>query len=332
MNIFIFTWNTQSVGYTASNAHFIEQLIQKITCKYHDLVIIGLQEDSMRDSDLLDGEKIMVSKLAEAGFNPIDIISLSGWGSTTFKALVNDWNYKPRGLRLALFKNCTSTINIESVKSRTVVCPSWYNWLTNGKGGAIITIGTNIGTVTFLNMHLPFDSSSLIKGNDRSSALMWQIKCFNYMCMQALQDNTSDYLFAFGDLNFRNQLRYESGAAQVAEKLDNVQYLYELISEADELKLMLNYDQTNTFREGVHNIGPYFSPTCKLVKGREWTDTRMNYMLGSKDHRVPSWCDRILYACLKDTGHIVCTSYTGWDHYSMAQSDHASVIGSYSLY
>ena len=253
----------------------------------------------------------------------LELQSLSGWGATTYKAFKKEWSYCPRGLRLAIFQNKTSTVKVDCISTKQIVSPGIRDWFTCGKGGVAINLTTDCGDITFLNIHLPFDSKSLSK--NRHKALLWQSYCLRKIHEEAVSTFKPDYIYTFGDLNFRVQLRTELGATDVKKRLlTDEKYLIELLGEADELRLLLTYSNNEIppFREGVNNMGPRFLPTCKMLQGRQGIE----YLLGNKDHRVPSWCDRILY--LGDTR---CFLYNRWEDGDMKLSDHASVIAGFEI-
>ena len=65
LQVFIFTWNTQTVRYN-NDADFVSVLGNEIvnSDRNYDLVVIGLQEDAIRDSPLLnDGTSLIANAL-----------------------------------------------------------------------------------------------------------------------------------------------------------------------------------------------------------------------------------------------------------------------------
>jgi hypothetical protein len=381
LQVFIFTWNTQSVRYNIGDgpdADFVNVLSDKIinSDRNYDLVVIGLQEDAIRDSLLLaDDSSIIVNSLEEK-YQLIKLVTLSGWGVTTYKALKDEWNYRPRGLRLAIFKRYDLELDITDVESKEMVCPGIRDWITAGKGGVVVNINTSVGKIAFLNIHLPFSSRSIVqdpvqKISRRHNAVMWQANCLRKLYENVVNTFNPDYLFVLGDFNFRVQIRTESGAAEITQRLfEDSEYIKELIEEADELRLLLDYsrygdseesvadsppyEQETTkqppvpiLNEGVNNSGPLFLPTCKLRQGRDDLQCINSYRLGKEDQRTPSWCDRILFkqfdifdsdteeqnaSCMsKDKGELSCILYDRWDYGAMNHSDHASVVGVYRI-
>ena len=104
-----------------------------------------------------------------------------------------------------------------------------------------------------------------------------------------------------------------------------------MYQQYDELRQQMKKNNIYSFCEGVNNSGPQFLPTCKLDKDRGEND--IIWKLGKYDQRNPSWCDRILYQTYKnDTYNITCTKYDRFQSGQvMSDSDHAGVIGIYSL-
>ena len=359
LQVFVFTWNTQTVRYNVNNgptADFVHVLSDRIISSEHnyDLVVIGLQEDAIRDSPLLADKDSLLGNGIAAKYELLEILSLSGWGSTTYKALKNEWEYRPRGLRLAVFKRKDLVIKIEKVESMDMVCPGIRDWFTCGKGGLAVSLHTSLGKVCFLNVHLPFNSRSIIqdpvdKISYRHEAVMWQAKCLRTLYEYTVDEYLPDYLIILGDLNFRVQIRTESGATDIATRIFNSPgYIAELIREADELHLLFDYSQHSdqdllcegpsippvpVMNEGIDDSGPVFLPTCKMRQGREYIEEckQAAYSLGIEDQRTPSWCDRILYKQFKKGNNIKCIYYNRWEHGTMRMSDHSAVTAVFKI-
>lgn len=362
LQIFIFTWNTQTVRYNVDDgpeADFVNVLGDKIinSERNYDLVVIGLQEDSIRDSPL---SSLIVDSIRKK-YQLLKLVTLSGWGVTTYKALKDEWGYRPRGLRLVIFKRKDLKLEITSVEVNDMVCPSFKEWITSGKGGVVVNLHTSLGKLAFLNIHLPFSSRSIIQNpNDKISyrhrAMMWQAQCLRKLYENVISMYQPNYLFILGDLNFRVQIRTETGAKEIAQKIfDEPDYIKELIQEADELQLLFDYSKFMSsdsdssqsseeeeedikkhtpipiLNEGINNSGPVFLPTCKLKRGRKNTCTVKSYKLGRQNQRTPSWCDRILSKQFSSDGELSCVLYDRWEYGTMNQSDHAAVFGVYRI-
>jgi hypothetical protein len=110
----------------------------------------------------------------------------------------------------------------------------------------------------------------------------------------------------------------------------------------------------NLFKEGINNEGPMFLPTCRLKtlaldssNGEISNEEKRSYgidfhrsgadpdnyaMIKKGKPRLPSWCDRILYRTpLSNKGMISCMIYDRMDYGNTVYSDHAPVIGLYSV-
>jgi len=332
-NLFIFSWNTQSNEYgTVVAPDFLQELYTKIINSNADILVIGLQEDCIRNSTLLNNRVSILCECLKKDYILQELSELSGWGVTTYKALKNDWEYKPRGLRLAVFKKVNSDIVIKGIQVKTMVCPSLRDWITAGKGGICINIITEKGSISFLNIHLPFSSRSIIKTEQRSPALLWQAQCLKELYEQCVEEYSPDCIFILGDLNFRVQITDEIDATDVAKRLfqlDSINYIHNLINNSDELRLLIGYPNSKLpFLEGINNEGPVFLPTCKLSHGRKEISEK-SFKCGKLNQRTPSWCDRILYNSVNLS--VKCVYYDRMDYGNMNYSDHAAVIGIFSF-
>ena len=320
MKVFIFSWNSQSICYE-EKPNFIEKLWEEICKDNYTLLAFAFQEEASK-SDLPK----FIGETVNETYELIDSTQLLGWGVTTFKRL-QQGEYVPRGLKLSLYKKRDSMLEIKSVRNSCILCPSLRDWITWGKGAVIVTLVTNLGIVTFINMHLPFYSRF-----NRDEALSWQSYCFNYLYGAALEEVAPNYLFIMGDLNFRVSLRNEPTAYEVAAKMFSSEgYLREMYQEGDELKLILDYAKLRgeiPVSEGVENRGPEFFPTCKLKHHRTGKEGVELYKLGTSYQRTPSWCDRILY---KSNRTIQCYKYDRFDYGLMNLSDHAAVMGGFMI-
>lgn len=135
--------------------------------------------------------------------------------------------------------------------------------------------------------------------------------------------------------------------------------LKQFIIDHDELWLAKRKNELfNNFEEGVNNMGPQFLPTCKMLKGRDHRECQFKqskkndekeievvkkgkkilmteddcYKFGTLNHRIPSWCDRILYRTIHSAIKVDCKEYNRYDGGGwMSKSDHAAVYGVYQL-
>jgi len=386
LNIFVFTWNVASVCYTCNigevpkepntssvvfencdrvaeqpnldspnSPDFVVPLIEQ--AMGNDIVIIGLQEDSIRDSVLL---KETIPKALGDDYLLLDLIQLSGWGVTTYKAMKNEWKYLPRGLRLGVFIKKGLKDIISKEISASYVCPSLKDKITWGKGSVVVILKIrglqnlaveslrDSSKLAIINMHLPFSASSLYSKELRIPALEYQEKCLKYLIEYVESEYSPDNLIVLGDLNFRVTMWDEElntpmnltklNSQLVANEMIIGNHLDYLIF--DELCHLGLYSK---FIEGVNNEGPCFVPTCKLVKNRNSQPSNLAtpnspetlcvssncgcnspcFKLGKNLQRFPSWCDRIL---VNKNGDLKFVGYTRFDYGNMKLSDHAGVI------
>jgi hypothetical protein len=314
MSIFIFSWNTQSYIYTENTADFLILLAEKIFASNCTFVVIGLQEDAINESIIVQ----LLQQRLNTKYNFITSIEMAGWGATTVKAAITEFKYLSRGLRIALFQKNTSTLLL-NYTCRKIVCPSIRDWITHGKGCVAINLEFENTRIIFANVHLPFSSKTLLK--DRYEGMLWQEYCLKYIYTELNQVSTTitPKMFLFGDLNFRVQIT--DSATEIAEKLINdTNYIYEL-HKSDELLLLKEQITNWPFKEGVQNKGPCFIPTFKLRINRVSLIPEI-FRCGKKNHRSPSWCDRILY-----NDQIDCICYNRFDELAMNKSDHAAIYG-----
>lgn len=350
LTIAIFCWNTQSVRYrklkkdleikiyqqenilTKINSYhpnninklpesekleadFIEDIINEITINEPDIIAIMLQEDSIKDSPIIELIKENIDY-----YSQLDFIEMSGWGSTTYKALKNNMEYLPRGLRLLLLKNNELKLHIES-SSYSYVCPSIRDSITWGKGCVAIKLNIeNIGEILIANMHLPFSSESL-KIKSRKECLDWQITCFNYLYKNL--ENICKNIIIAGDLNFRVNIN----ADIMLKNIENKELL-SVYNNHDEFRQNIDLGNITHVYEGKNNMGISFIPTCKLNQGREVNSYSFN--IGKEGQRTPSWCDRIIYS-LPNNNTISCDEYKRFEAGNMVYSDHAAIIGRYNF-
>lgn len=303
LKIFVFSWNTQSV--ILESTRFIEKLKETIN---HDILIFGLQEDAIRTP-------IIFTELKKefTDYEVVQETELSGWGVTTYKSMKNNLEYRPRGLRLIVFKKgeLKITSNVSSY-----VFPTLKNKITWGKGVVIINLDIeNYGKLTIANLHLPYNSESLKKEEKREKALKWQTKCFE-MAESIINGFSPDYTIVMGDLNFRVT---GLDSVEVCKKIKNNDFCFKINDELSKTGIL------DRFNEGVNNEGPNFPPTCKLFQMRSYYPDEMIYNIGKFKQRTPSWCDRILYKNLE------CESYKRYDEFEIRLSDHASVISEFYL-
>lgn len=393
LRVFTFIWNTQSIrisesldpdeiaenreGYLASYRFkadipdFFDPLMKKIIDSDADLVVIGFQEDASPGSYF--HSHILKNQMPRYNYTLIKRTKLMGVGATTYQALLS-FDFKMRGLRISIYAKDAFAqkileeedilINDIGNTQKEYVCGSI---IARNKGGTASYVRIpRLGTIAFLNAHLPFNSHSLFESAVRHDPMIRQTDvqnqniCFNEIYRKLILDLKvkPDYVIYMGDFNYRNKPG-NIGAYKLASALQDhgCEKLYrELYLNCDEL-----YDEMHKkkniyeFNEGIDNQGPMFLPTGKMSKTRiDGYDVIVNsgeidlsqpytpnpnntdglfYKTGVADQRSPSWCDRILYKTLNDTVEpIKCISYERFDcGQTMKKSDHSGVIGVFTI-
>ena len=150
------------------------------------------------------------------------------------------------------------------------------------------------------------------------------------------------HIFMMGDFNYSTIAPNEGNSYDLIDYLttssdSNINKLSTL-RNYDELTLALN-DSINTpilsgFIEGVDGNGPLFMPSWKLRRERNKSceeDLQSCFNYYEPDEQDFGWHDRILYKNLQPDHTITCIEYNSIDVKSMHRSDHASIIGLFSI-
>ena len=309
------------INYNCQLPDFYYKLEEIIKNNDFDIIVIGFQEDRFPGSYF--HSHLLPSELSKLGYELLKRNKLMGVGITTYKGILNGDTFV-RGLRLSVYikKKLLSTTsdtsteiksNISVIENQNdrYVCSSL---ITRSKGGIIISLNisllNNINIkIGFICAHLPFNSKSIIDERIYMNKMLRQNElnhtntCFNKIIENLalnceFTSNNSlkhDFLIYFGDFNYR--LSDHRPANIVADELilnkNNYDYFSYIYNNNDELKEQINRRNIYEFNEGIDNRGPSFLPTCKMHKNRFKNSTY--WKLGKNNHRIPSWCDRILY-------------------------------------
>ena len=376
LNVFCMTWNTESVNICAyrdgkwygrksppvylkaDKCYKSLELIERIKMiikrnEEIDLMVFGFQE-SAKPGDYFFSWSLP-EFLKKEGYVMLKRERAIGIGLTTFT------KQKLRGLRLSLFikRSIYENLAIRIVSTSFNPCGGEYTKeLVRGKGGLQMTLDIEgFGKYMFINYHLPFSPHRLNPDNPKKGELLlFQTDCFTDTYKKFIKQNNPDYVFVMGDLNYRIQGLREDQMFDKNDKIrkdqfgkwyedyDELHKLVDRMSQTDEpfedWELLGTGERISEegkdLREGIDNKGPEFSPTCKMMKGREPDCTdRMCYQVTHKDgnFRLPSWCDRILYSHRNlSKPHIVPVVYSRIDEGSMMTcSDHAGVYGIFTI-
>ncbi len=355
--------------YDCDIADFFRDLSDKIIqLETPDLVVIGFQEDSFPGSYF--HSHMLQDEMPKLGYDFVKRTKLQGIGVTTYKAAKN-WDIMARGLRLSIYARKSLIKFIKAGEVDLVLdlgndgqsyLVSGINQYTRGKGAiSSYIIYPGIGKMVFICTHLPFNSKSLIEYVDKNDPMIRQDvlgktnKYFNNILRHFVKDHTPspDYVFFVGDFNDRILYPFKARefASKILENPYNIDMYQDVYLKYDEMHQQMKMGTIYGMFEGVRNKGPMFAPTCKMSKNRdvkkcklghteefndvdEYIDTEEFYKSGKHNQRVPSWCDRIIYANYNSESpfNLTCTYYDKFDTGNvMAKSDHAAVIGVFKL-
>lgn len=280
------------------NRHIFDEEGSESAQGKHHLIVIALQESAKPGDYLLShaiggqlGERYVLVKRGR----------MMGLGKTTYDAVMRECAVRTRGLRMAIYarKDFVSFVHFQAEKA--VVC-TVKDYLTRGKGGYGIVLRIDgFGLMAFLNVHLPFVSSTLRKGNHTrlATGVRKQDDAFNNILKQFLHRQALHHLFVLGDLNYRvqNPSNVVNAADLCAAMNQKEEFRHKIYLECDELrKSIMSKNIPLPFEEGIDNSGPMFMPTAKMDHERSSGSTVPgSYKFGTNNHRNPSWCDRILY-------------------------------------
>lgn len=335
---------------------FYPKFSEFITEHIPDIVVIGFQEDRFPGSYF--HSHLLPEEMPKLGYGLIKRTKLMGVGVTTYKGALQGDLFE-RGLRLSLYakKELISVIEKEEGEMRVAigndgqdeyVCSSF---VTRGKGAAVSYLMLpGFGRLAFICCHLPFNARSLITERLYKNRMLRQNEvnqsniCFNSIIesLVLFKNPSPTHVIYFGDFNYR--LADYRPASKVADDFTNKggdkEFIHDMYEEYDELKEQMRRKNIYEFNEGISNQGPTFVPTCKMVKGRatesysdQIPETGDCWKTGKQNQRVPSWCDRILYAKFGDDSHnLICTYYNRFDVGEvMSKSDHAGVLSMFEL-
>lgn len=323
-------------------ADWTPEMIDKITKENPDIVVFCNQE-SLKPGDYWQSH-VLPEELPKINYSLVKRTRLMGVGVASYKRLIEHWKISERGLRTSIYCRNNMLHDIESAEScyrsavgldfqKTSLCS---NPITRNKGATASYLKVpGYGIIAFLNMHLPFNASSLVKYNKtgdpfvRHNYVMETNISFNNMIRDLVHEIVKDrtdiipsYIFVIGDLNYRIISNIEINDKYPEHSL-----------ELDELRQEMKRGNIYPFVEGRGNAGPNFMPTCKMRRSRSPNRaTEADYNLGKYKQRRPSYCDRILYNTINDTYKINCLEYDRYDWGNMAKaSDHAGIYGLYQI-
>ncbi len=355
-------WNRSGLlpkwQYVCEIPDFFPRLVEYIKSNDPDLIVIGFQED--RHPGSYFHSHLLPEELPPLGYSLVKRTKLMGVGVTTYKGLTQRDLFR-RGLRVSIYAKrdlAQRILEAETSMREEIgndgqseyICSSM---ITRSKGATVsYIILPGIGRLAIVCCHLPFNAKSLVNARVWNNPMLRQNEVnYSNLCFNNILENLvlyqrpiPDYVIYFGDFNYRCSGESEMTATQLGTTLlqnyHNSEVLRDLYLKYDELRDQMQRHNIYDFMEGVDNQGPLFLPTCKMVKHRPYKlqdvdpETPQEYWkVGKYDHRMPSWCDRILYQSYnsefedEETSSIKCLYYDRFDEgVSLTKSDHAGVI------
>ena len=225
-----------------------------------DVIVVGLQEVDM-------SAKALVREKTKKG---------GKWGKALSHTLADDYTLvdSKQLMGLAMFLFCKNDIemrleNVEVVTAKT----GFFNRFGN-KGGVCARFWLNGRSFCFVNSHLAAHQSKVARRN-RDHDRIINIAAFTHQPQQIM---SHDYVFWFGDLNYRLNLSREEVVDSLSLSSKDI-----LVSMHDQLSREMNRGRVFF---GFREPSITWSPTYKCVKNCEGS-------YSSK--RSPAYCDRILY-------------------------------------
>jgi hypothetical protein len=269
--------------------------------------------------------------MPKIGYGLVKRTKLMGVGVTTYKGLKTGDLFE-RGIRVSIYAKhrLISLIASEEKEMRSVmnnngqdeyVCSSQ---ITRGKGAtASYVMLPGFGRLAFICCHLPFNARSLITERKYKNNMLRQNEvnqsniCFNNIIenLVLFKEPVPTHVIYFGDFNYRlSDPRPASAVAfEFIDKIHDPAHIRDMYQQYDELKEQMRRKNIYEFYEGISNQGPSFIPTCKMEKGRNYT----NHV----DLKIPRNTD----LKLRDTTN-GCHSYQhnilyAMNHYDISEDD-----------
>ncbi|XP_055532481.1 phosphatidylinositol 4,5-bisphosphate 5-phosphatase A-like isoform X6 [Wyeomyia smithii] len=281
--------------------------------------LLGL-ENSHQDSDLPDFFVIGLQEVNAQPQNTLYNLFKDDLWTQRFKELLKERDYvvikteQMQGLLLSVFarrKHLLHLRQVETEYTRTGLGGIWGN-----KGAVSIRLNVYGCSICLVNAHLAAHDHMLEERINDYEKIVQEHK-FHVKTKEAIFDH--DYVFWFGDLNFRLTGEATTSAEDIRAMVKH-----------DELKKLIEKDQLLLVRrEGrafqkLNERLPQFPPTFKFEHGTNDYDMK----------RRPAWTDRILYA-VKENNYrnvkltVEQTSYKSHPSYNI--SDHKPVTSEFTI-
>ncbi|XP_021710315.1 phosphatidylinositol 4,5-bisphosphate 5-phosphatase A isoform X3 [Aedes aegypti] len=304
LRIYIVTWNVST--------KFPENL------SLHKL--LGLESSPSQDTDLPDFFVIGLQEVNAQPQNTLYNLFKHDMWTQKFKDLLKERDYvvikteQMQGLLLSVFarrKHLLHLRQVETEYTRTGLGGIWGN-----KGAVSIRLNVYGCSICLVNSHLAAHDHMLEERINDYDKIVQEHK-FHVKTKETIFDH--DYVFWFGDLNFRLTGEATTSAEEIRAMVAR-----------DELKKLIEKDQLLLVRrerrafDKLQERLPQFPPTFKFEHGTNDYDMK----------RRPAWTDRILYA-VKENNYrnvkltVEQTSYKSHPSYNI--SDHKPVTSEFTV-
>ncbi|CAF0727341.1 unnamed protein product [Brachionus calyciflorus] len=214
------------------------------------------------------------------------------------------------GIMLNIYVKRNILVHVKCCSDDWIRLGFWGFW--GNKGANICAFKIGGINICFVNSHL-----SAHQHNDKIRLLEHAKILYHSFRLEKALEAVSDqnYLFFFGDLNFRIENLESDLVKELIDKKD-----YKTLQENDQLRKCICKEKCfSIFKEDeIH-----FPPTYKFKINSD------EYDLTKKD-RVPSYCDRVLYKITK-TDFLSCKSLNYNCIPSFKQSDHRPVYALFEV-
>ncbi|XP_061509801.1 phosphatidylinositol 4,5-bisphosphate 5-phosphatase A isoform X1 [Anopheles gambiae] len=282
--------------------------------------LLGLENRPEQDSHLPDFFVIGLQEVNAQPQNTLYNLFKDDLWTQKFKEVLKERDYvvikteQMQGLLLSVFarrKHLLHLRQVETEYTRTGLGGIWGN-----KGAVSIRMNVYGSSICLVNAHLAAHDHMLEERINDYERIVQEQK-FHVKAKETIFDH--DYVFWFGDLNFRLTGEATTSADEIRAMVAR-----------DELKQLIEKDQLLLVRrEGrafaqLQERLPQFPPTFKFEHGSNEYDMK----------RRPAWTDRILYAVNENNYRNVRltaeqTSYKSHPSYSI--SDHKPVTSEFTL-
>ncbi|KFB38383.1 AGAP011644-PA-like protein [Anopheles sinensis] len=282
--------------------------------------LLGLENRPEQDTHLPDFFVVGLQEVNAQPQNTLFNLFKDDLWTQKFKEVLKERDYvvikteQMQGLLLSVFarrKHLLHLRQVETEYTRTGLGGIWGN-----KGAVSIRLNVYGSSICLVNAHLAAHDHMLEERINDYERIVQEQK-FHIKAKETIFDH--DYVFWFGDLNFRLTGEATTSADEIRAMVAR-----------DELKQLIEKDQLLLVRrEGrafqkLQERLPQFPPTFKFEHGTSEYDMK----------RRPAWTDRILYAVNENNYRNVRltveqTSYKSHPSYSI--SDHKPVTSEFTL-